>query len=244
MLQFGGSAADRTCGCGLKFRQKGSILQGRSKVFYMAFGKKKGFDYFECFGEVAVIAKNSADYLYGALSSFDFSKVKEYAAEMHEHENNADAKKHELNAHLLHEFMPPIDREDITLLAQELDNMVDQIEDVMRRIYMFNISSIRHEAIEFAGLIVDACETFGKLSGELPNFKKSKTIRESIIGINTIENKGDKLHSDSVRRLFTDEEASPADKLAWTMIFESLENTLDSCEHAADVIDNIITKNT
>jgi predicted phosphate transport protein (TIGR00153 family) len=204
---------------------------------------RKEFNYFEGFCEVGKIASEAADYLKKTMKTFDAEKIHTYADAMHKFENDADAQRHELCSNLAHEFMPPIEREDISLLSQELDNIVDSVEDVMRKMYMFNIREIRSEAIEFAELASEICEVFYKLLKEFPNFKKSKTIRDYIIEINTLENKGDKLHAKSIRRLFK-EVISPSDQLGWTMIFESLEKSIDACEGAADIIDGIITKNT
>ena len=210
----------------------------------MGFGKrKKEYDYFACFCEVGEIASETALYLKNAIQNFQCGNIDTYAADMHNLEHQADAKRHELCNHLAHEFMPPIEREDISLLSQKLDNIVDSVEDVMRKIYMFHITDICPEAVSFAELVADSCQVFSKLLDEFPNYKKSKVLRQYIIEINTIENKGDKLHAESIRRLFTEEETS-VNQLAWTKIFDSFENSLDICEDAADIIDSIITKNT
>lgn len=205
--------------------------------------RKKEYNYFRSFSDVAEIAKTSAEFLDASLREFDLMKIDFYAKTMHEYENRADAKKHELCSRLAHEFMPPIAREDLSQLAQELDNVVDQIENVMRRMFMFHIASIRREALDFSRLAVDACEALSALLKEFPNFKKSKTIQNYIIEINTIENKGDQLHAASIRNMYSHVMPS-AEQIAWTMIFEAMENSIDACENAADVIDDIIMKNT
>jgi uncharacterized protein Yka (UPF0111/DUF47 family) len=206
-------------------------------------GKKKEYNYFECFCEVGKIANEAASYLNQVMECFEVARIPEHVENMHKLENAADMIKHELTSHLAHEFITPIEREDISALSAELDNVVDTVEDVMRRIYMFNVKSLRPEAVEFTSLIARSCATFSKLLAEFPNFKKSKTINELIIEINTLENKGDKLHADSLRKLFG-EPASADERLVWMMIFESLENSLDACENAADLIESIIMKNT
>ncbi len=207
------------------------------------FNKKKDYDYFECFCEVAKIADDSASYLNRVMSEFDTAQIPEHVENMHKLENAADIKKHELTKRLAHEFITPIEREDIATLSQQLDNIVDTIEDVIRRIYMFNVTSLRPEAAEFTQLIARSCAMFSQLMKEFPNFKKSKTINGLIIEINTLENKGDKLHAESLRRLFT-QPAAPDERLVWMMIFDSLESSLDACENAADLIEGIIMKNT
>lgn len=205
--------------------------------------RDKEYDYFTNFCKVGDIACQSADYLQKSIVNFDYDKVSYYTSEMHKMENYADEKKHELCNHLAHEFMPPIDREDISLLAQKLDNIVDAVEDVMRKIYMFNIKKIRPEAIDFVNLVSESCKIFKDLINEFSNFRKSKTLKNYIIEINTLENKGDSLHADSIRHLFS-ENISATEQLSWTEIFDSFEKALDSCEDAADIIDSVITKNT
>lgn len=205
--------------------------------------KKKDYNYFECFCEVGKLANDAASYLNQVMEHFDAAKIPEHVESMHKLENAADIKKHELTSCLAHEFITPIEREDISTLSQELDNVVDTVEDVMRRLYMFNVAALRPEAVEFTRLIARSCATFSRLLAEFPNFKKSKTIKDLIIEINTLENKGDKLHAESLRRLFT-QPAAQDERLVWMMIFESLENSLDACENAADLIESIIMKNT
>ena len=205
--------------------------------------RKREFDYFGNFCEVGEIASQAADYLYEALQSFDQNSIITYSEIMHQYENDADMKKHILFRSLAHEFMPPIEREDLSQLSQELDNIVDSVEDVIRKVYMFNIKEIRGQAIEFSKLVAEACSLFNQLLREFSNFKKSKEIHKYVIEINTLENVGDRLHAESIKQLFQ-EDIVPGEQLAWTMIFESLEISMDACENAADLIDSIITKNT
>ena len=205
--------------------------------------RKREFDYFGNFCEVGEIASQAADYLYEALQSFDQNSIITYSEIMHQYENDADMKKHILFRSLAHEFMPPIEREDLSQLSQELDNIVDSVEDVIRKVYMINIKEIRGQAIEFSKLVAEACSLFNQLLREFSNFKKSKEIHKYVIEINTLENVGDRLHAESIKQLFQ-EDIVPGEQLAWTMIFESLEISIDACENAADLIDSIITKNT
>ena len=204
---------------------------------------KKEYNYFTGFCEVGQLARESAAYLKNVVNTFSSEEIETYAAEMHRLEHQADAKRHELCNHLVHEFMPPIEREDISLLSQKLDNIVDTVEDVMRRLYMFHVTEMRREAADFARLVADSCDILHKLLSEFSDYKKSKALRSYIIEINTLENKGDTLHADSIRRLFTDKER-PVNQLVWTKIFESFESCLDACEDVAELVDSILTKNT
>ena len=48
---------------------------------------------------------------------------------------------------LVKAFITPIEREDIILLSQSIDEVTDKIEDVLIRIYINNVQQIRPEAV-------------------------------------------------------------------------------------------------
>ena len=48
-------------------------------------------------------------------------------------------------------FITPIEREDIILLSQNIDEMTDKIEDVLLRIYCNNVQTIRPDALKLVG---------------------------------------------------------------------------------------------
>ncbi len=207
------------------------------------FKHKEEFDYFKRFEECAAAASEEAKYLCGCLEKFDKAKVPVHVKAMQKIENRADGLKHELTNRLAHEFMTPIELEDISALAQAIDDIVDAVEEVIRRIYMYDVSALRPEAKELSKLVVEACELFESVAKEFRNFKKSETIEKSIIGVNTIESRGDEIYAAAVRRLFT-EKNSVEEKIVWLSIFESLEISLDTCEKAANIVENTIMKNT
>ena len=78
--------------------------------------------------------------------------------------------------------------------------------------------------------------------GELSQYKRSKTLRQHVIAINTIEEKADHLYIDAMRNLHTSNEDMRA-IFAWHEVYTFLEYCVDSCEHVADVVDRIIMKN-
>ena len=60
----------------------------------------------------------------------------------------ADGKKHDMLDKLAKEFIPPIEREDIVALSQQIDTMTDKVEDVLMRVYMSNVQEIEPDALE------------------------------------------------------------------------------------------------
>lgn len=207
------------------------------------FKRKKEFDYFEYFENAAEYAVKEAEYLYKALSEFDVKNVPAQVDAMHQMEHEADKLKHDMLQHLTREFMTTIEREDIVALAQEIDNVVDAVEDIMQRIYMFDINIFPPEALEFVSLIYKCCESLVTAVKEFRNFRKSKIIIEYIIKVNSIESEGDRLFIKCMRKLHT-ECTNTRDLIIWTEMYEYLEKCLDECEDATDIIESVILKNT
>ncbi len=204
--------------------------------------KKKAFDYFDYFCSVADIAVEAAVHLETTLSGYKPEEVEKAVEVMHEIENRADAKKHEMMKSLLHEFLPPVEREDIVTLAHEMDNVIDSVDEVLRRMFMFDVHAIRPETLEFSKLILSACTTLKDAAAELKNFKKSTLLTERLIKINSIESDGDALHFSSMHRLFSSCKDAK-ELMVWEILFEELENCLDCAEHAADAIETLVMKN-
>ena len=141
------------------------------------------------------------------------------------------------------EFITPIERGDIIELANEIDNVTDAIEDVLVRIYMFNISVMREEAVEFSKLIVKICNETSALIKEFRNFKKSSEIRKLIINISDLEEEGDRIYTRSIRGFYSSI-MEPIKFITWKETFEYFEKCCDACEHVADGIESVIMRNT
>ncbi len=207
------------------------------------FKKKKNYDYFEYFIKCAENVCSAANFLHDTLAEFDYDKICDYVDKMHLIEHRADSDKHEMIQYLLNEFITPIEREDITALAQQIDDVVDSIDDVILRIDMFKVSTISDKAIEFSKLIAKCCDELSNTMKYFKNFKNSKELKESIVAVNTYESEGDKLHAECIKELFEKENIDSKELLAWTKIYDELECCLDACEHSTDIIETVIMKN-
>lgn len=203
----------------------------------------KGNDYFSMLAELTDYSCSAASLLNETIGEFHVSQLGERTKEMHEIEHAADLKKHDMINKLAKEFIPPIERGDIIEIAHHIDNVTDAIEDVLVRIYMFNISVIREEAIEFTKLILNICNETSKLMKEFRNFKKSSEINKMIIRINDLEEEGDRLYTEGIRNFYTTI-LDPIKLITWKDTFEYFEKCCDACESVADVVEGVIMKNT
>lgn len=204
--------------------------------------KKNAFDYFNSFIRYADEAVRAAECLSGALTDFDLSREQEAMDAMHHIEQEADGIKHETIDRLAKEFLPPIEREDIVSLCHEMDNVVDSIDDVLRKICLYQVKAMRPETAAFCDLLTRCCKGLQTLTAELPRFKKSTLLRQAVTEVNDLEAEGDELHFTTVQALF----ASGEDAITiftWKSIYDTFEACYDACEHVADVIEGVVMKN-
>lgn len=204
--------------------------------------RNKQNNYFEAFFNHADLSCKAAKEVADTLENFDPFSLPDAVERVHLIENQADIVKREIVAALSREFLPPIEREDIMQLADELDNVTDSVEDVLRGIYTYNITSIKPEAIDFVKLVCDICVALRETVEDFKGFRKSSTLQGRIIRVNDLEVEGDKLFTNAMRTLFVNA-SDPRELIVWQNIFTSLEICCDNCEHVADAIEAAVLKN-
>ena len=204
--------------------------------------KKKAGEYFDSFIAMAEYSTQAAEKLLSILDDFTPHHMTEWMGEMHAVEHSADNTKHEILRLLAKDFLPPFERDDIIRLAHELDDVTDAIEDVIQRLYMYNIKTIRPEALDMADVLVKSCQLLKDIMEEFPHYKRSETLHDLIVEVNRLEETGDRLYVDATHSLFVGGEDALL-TLAWTEVFRCLEVCFDCCEHAANVVENVVMKN-
>lgn len=171
----------------------------------------------------------------------NYTNIEEQINFIEQIEHEGDHHVHRILEQLNKSFITPIDREDIYLIAKELDNITDSIESTAHRFRMLNVTSIRDDAKRLASLIVQCTKELKYLMSDLKNMKRSCTLQEKVIEVNRIENVGDDIFRNAITGLFASEK-DPIELIKWKEIFEYLENTLDACEEVANIAEGIIMK--
>lgn len=206
--------------------------------------KKHKFDYFEAFEKQAKLAVAEAELLIEAIETFtEAEKLTDVMDRAHALEHEGDEINHAIFKSVAVDFITPIEREDIINLSQYLDNIIDYIEDVVQRFYMYDVHFMHRSAREFACLIKKSCEALDKAMEDFRNFKKSKKFKSLIIDVNTYEEEADQLFMNVIRDLHTIDRENPMRVLVWSQIFDRMERCCDSCEHAADLMNTVMLKN-
>ena len=204
---------------------------------------KKNERYYELFVDMSKYCCDAAKLLREILGDYDPEKIESYLKDMHAIEHEGDVARHGLVKLLAKEFITPIEREDIMAMSESIDTVTDKIEDILQRMFMFNIKTIRADAIYIADRLIECTEALKSSLEEFHNYKKSNTINDQLIEINRLEEVGDDLYIRATREVFTDPDITPIEAFAWSHIFHYMEGVFDACEDTADVIEGVIMKN-
>lgn len=166
-------------------------------------------------------------------------RLEELAGKIKAEEHAADAITYDIMQRIDRSFVTPLDREDIHLLANRLDNVVDLIDGTSRRATMFQIKERRDMAVALIDVLVACAESLAKGVSEIRTpaavYKTARRVKE-------LEEKADALYAKAISKLFTGT-PDPLEVMKWKEIFDNLEHAVDECEDVANVLESISLKN-
>ena len=154
-------------------------------------------------------------------------------------ETEGDAITRDLITLLNTQYVTPFDRDDIYMLATEVDDIVDYLEEASDLLGLYGVEMPTRHAVEQCGIIVRACE---QLATACDNLKGMRGVQEALVQVKAYEDEGDGVLRDALAALFRDPGIDPLIVIRWKDIYEALERALDACETAANVIANILVK--
>ena len=138
------------------------------------------------------------------------------------------------------QYITPFDREDIYELAKAIDDVVDYIENASDLLGLYKIEATMEQATEQCRVLVAACEHLSQALGELRHLPKAQRF---LVEVKRLEDEGDRIVRDAIAALFEEDGVDPRTIIRWKDIFEALEDAIDACETAADLVGNIVVKN-
>lgn len=140
-------------------------------------------------------------------------------------------------------FITPFDREDILLLARELNNVLDHIQGTLEKVVIYKAGIPKDVyALKLAKTLEEAAQEIKTAVLDLPDVRtKHNTILKSCEVIRSYEHEGDFLYRAGIARLFENTE-NLVEIIKWKEIYEHLETTLDYCENVSNIIKGVAVK--
>ena len=212
---------------------------GLNSVLKMFLPKDRVF--YNLFEQVASNLVEMSDMFTKAVNDTDLSKRDAILRKLEEWEHKNDEVTHEIFIQLGHNFITPLDREDIHYLATALDDIADYIWGAAKRVVNYQINDEYHTLPAFADIISKSVSAINKALYALREMKDLIAITSSCVQINSLENAADDLLDATMLKLFASH-ISPVELIKQKDIFQMLEIVTDKCEDAANVIESIIIK--
>jgi uncharacterized protein len=155
-------------------------------------------------------------------------------------EHECDSVTHDIYNLTNRTFSPPIEPEDILLLAHGLDEVVDLAEEFADKVELYGVDTITASAKDFGECLAKAGIELAKAVALLEDFSGLDPVLQNI---HRLENDGDQITRVALQKLFEVNHQAPADLIKWKDLYALLESTLDECESVAEIMETIAIKN-
>jgi uncharacterized protein len=194
-------------------------------------------EFFDLFDKAALNAREISRLLVELLQGWPGSR--ELLLDIRTAEHEGDRLTHEVIDLLNRTFVTPFDRDDMYRLATVIDDICDHVDEAADDIDAYEVTEVPPRAVEQSEVIYRAasrlCEAIELLEGFGDAHKHLFALRE-------LEDEGDRLSREAVADLFRSGK-DPLTIIRWKDIHEQLEEAVDACENAADVLEAILVKN-
>ena len=156
-----------------------------------------------------------------------------------------EAKADEVNERIIEKlnlsFITPIDREDIYMIARELDNGVDLLQGTLQRIIMSRAGHATAKCPMLTNWIVESTNELVKAFKLLSDIRKNqREILDACAKVREYESKADMVYREEVGILYDDATRDPANRtihlIKWKNILEDLEETQDHCNKLGNIL--------
>jgi predicted phosphate transport protein (TIGR00153 family) len=195
-------------------------------------------EFFDLFSRASANAVEIAQGLVSFLATYpDDGEANLRSIKELEHEG--DRVTHDVIDLLNRTFVTPFDRDDMYRLAGALDDVCDHVDEAAGNVVGYGVGRVRPLAKAQAEVILRCTVKLDEAIGKLNGFKDS---RRQLIELRELEDEGDRLAREAVAELFASE-SDPIAVIRWKDIYERLEEAVDACENAADVLEAIVVKN-
>lgn len=164
-----------------------------------------------------------------------------FSEKMKDLESRGDTTVHETMVELNHALITPIDQEDILVIAENMDTVVDCMEEASAFFYLYNVQELDKYMEEFRKYIkLCTYELFEAIN--LLADRKVTMIKKHTVNVKTHEEACDTIERTALRELFANCN-DPIEIIKMKDIYSMLEDTVDTCQNVAKVLDSIVMKN-
>jgi predicted phosphate transport protein (TIGR00153 family) len=194
-------------------------------------------EFFDLFCRASENARDISGMLVDLLKGWPESRDR--LRDIRELEHEGDRLTREVINLLNRTFVTPLDRDDMYRLASAIDDICDYVDEAADNIDLYEVREVPMKAKQQADVIHRAASRLHEAVERLEGFKDSQ---RQLLALRELEDEGDHLSREAVAELFRSGQ-DPLTIIRWKDIHEQLEEAVDACENAADVLEAILVKN-
>lgn len=193
--------------------------------------------FFDLFEQMATKVSQGSDALLDLLENY--TDLDRKAGRVLDIEHEGDEITHEIIRRLNTTFVTPFDREDIHLLASNLDDVLDHIEAAAEYLQLYRIDNPLPQMVSIARILAEGA---AKTAQSMPGLRKMRDLDEYWVEINRLENESDRAYRRTIAELFSGD-FKAMDVLKYKEIIEEIEQGVDRLEDVANTVESIFLKN-
>ena len=207
----------------------------------MAFGlKPKEEKFFLLLVDLAQLTHKAATLMAEAYAGE--ANMEEAMRKIDMMEVEADEIVAQTSALLMKTFIAPMDREDIQLLVQQMDDAIDSIKDIMDKTVLYHAKNPTPGTVRLAAICNKSLNHVAKSISYMSSLKKNHMkVEARAKKVIELEAEGDMLYHQEMARLFT-EESDAIEIIKWKEILDSMEDVIDDCEKLVGTFRRVVLK--
>lgn len=204
--------------------------------------KKKNNYFYDSFTNLMDFALEAMSILTKGLEDFQNINLLDFKNNVHKVEHEADVLKHEYEEKLAKEFITPIDREDIFVLYDNIDDLIDSIDEVSYKLYLRNYTLLPNNLNIMIEKSFEAIKSLKEIFVNFRNIDKKSIMDPLINKVIVIEEEMDKIYEENVHDLYV--ESNDYDKnRTFEKVYSYFEYITDKCRDVCKTILIIMYKN-
>lgn len=202
----------------------------------------RDYKFFPLLNEMADEIQEGAQKVKDCVDMTSAEELKKFSAAIRTHEYKVEKLNAKIFEELHNSFITPFDREDMTLIAERLDEFMDYIKSSGQKLKLYKPNAVPDEVRDMADLLHSAAEHVAKAVHELENLKNDpKRITDHCKAVYHIESRTDEIYEQFLSDIFH-KETSAIEIIKLQYIMEDMERSADAAYRVARAIRITIVK--
>ncbi len=194
---------------------------------------------FGLFEKLMVKTEQCGDYFRKVINTGDVSDNE--LKKMRDYEHECDRMTYSIIEALNTRIRLPFAVETMHTLAHEIDNIVDSIYAVIKRIKLYKMKTDTRYLMEFADIVVQTIESAGKAVNGLGGAADNRSVQGACKKVTVLKNAGDQLRDTMTERLFS-KTKDPIRIIQSKEVYEGVDSILDAAERVTRTVESILLR--